>query len=93
MSDARAEEFASSAAMREQFANTLARFEGGSVLVAAGACYRRVFGGWLEALAVDERVARVEIAGAPAEIGRMRRAVKAFAVQIAAASGEYADAA
>lgn len=78
LSYAQASAWSGSAAMREQFANTLRRFQGGAVLVAAGGLYRQVFAAWFDALADDPRLAGIALAWAPPQIGRMRQAVKRF---------------
>ena len=79
LSDEQASAWSRSEAMREQFANTLRRFQGGAVMVAAGGFYRQVFAAWFEALADDPRMAGIAVEWAPTQIGWMRQAVKRFA--------------
>lgn len=75
----KARAWAVSAAMREQFANTVKRFRGGALLVAAGGEYRRVFDAWMEALAGDPRLDEIAVGWANPQVGYMRETVKAFA--------------
>ena len=70
--------------MRETFANTIAQFKGGEVMIAAGGEYKRVLTAWLDQLHdahnnPDPRLEGVTITIAPSETGKMRGAIKSFA--------------
>jgi hypothetical protein len=94
MDEAQAKAWSVDGAMRERFANTLRRFQGGAVLVAAGGRYRQVFEAWIGALKGDARLDGVQIGWAPPAIGRMRQAIKRFAlgdVSMCVAHSERSD--
>ncbi len=64
---------------RDKFVATVRDYDGGKVLIAAGGEYRRVFEAWVEAGTSEFK--GIDIEFAPAEVGLMRGAIKAFAVE------------
>jgi hypothetical protein len=88
MTAAIADGYIGNADMRDAFANSLAEFKGGNVLIAAGGEYKRVYSAWMDQLKSDPRLDGVSITWAPGEIGKMRGAVKAFAQPEAAPKNE-----